>query len=276
MKKLLTVFLCFITVFTLSACSGTQPPEETTTQIITTTTTTAPNTVRITFPEGLTVTQMALLLDENNVCSFDGFISAVNNTDIAEYKFLEEIDNSSKRAFLLEGYLFPDTYEFYFNEKPEKVLSRFLKNTEKKLTEDMYKRAEELGYTMDEILAIASLIQKEADIEKEMNKVSSVFHNRLNASYNRLESDVTIHYIEKYVKPYIDGDKNRYNELYNTYKCYGLPAGPICNPGIASIKAALNPEETDYMFFFTDKDMNYYYSKTYKEHKTKWNNLKNK
>ena len=276
MKKLLTVFLCFITVFTLSACSGTQPPEETTTQIITTTTTTAPNTVRITFPEGLTVTQMALLLDENNVCSCDGFISAVNNTDIAEYKFLEEIDNSSKRAFLLEGYLFPDTYEFYFNEKPEKVLSRFLKNTEKKLTEDMYKRAEELGYTMDEILAIASLIQKEADIEKEMNKVSSVFHNRLNASYNRLESDVTIHYIEKYVKPYIDGDKNRYNELYNTYKCYGLPAGPICNPGIASIKAALNPEETDYMFFFTDKDMNYYYSKTYKEHKTKWNNLKNK
>ena len=117
---------------------------------------------------------------------------------------------------------------------------------------------------------------KEADIEKEMGKVSSVFHNRLNASYNRLESDVTIHYIEKYVKPFIEGDKNRYNELYNTYKCYGLPAGPICNPGIASIKAALNPEKTDYMFFFTDKDMNYYYSKTYKEHKDKWNNLDNK
>ena len=276
MKKLLTVFLCFITVFTLSACAGTRTPEETTTQVITTTTTTVPNTVRITFPEGLTVTQMALLLEENNVCSSKDFISAVNSFDTTRYKFLEGIDNHKERAFLLEGYIFPDTYEFYFNEGAEKALSRFLKNTEEKLTEDMFIQAEKLGYTMDEVLAIASLIQEEADIEKEMGKVSSVFHNRLNASYNRLESDVTIHYIEKYVKPYIEGDKNRYNELYNTYKCYGLPAGPICNPGIASIKAALNPEETDYMFFFTDKDMNYYYSKTYKEHKTKWDNLENK
>lgn len=274
MKKLLTVFLCFIMAFTLSACAGTPAPEETTTQI--TTTTTVPNTVRITFPEGFTVTQIAQLLERNRVCASADFVKAVNNADITQYDFLKGIDNHKERAFLLEGYIFPDTYEFYFNESAEKALSRFLENTERKLTEDMFTQAENLGYTMDEILTIASLIQKEADIEKEMGKVSSVFHNRLNASYNRLESDVTIHYIEKYVKPFIEGDKNRYNELYNTYKCYGLPAGPICNPGIASIKAALNPEETDYMFFFTDKDMNYYYSKTYKEHKDKWNNLDNK
>lgn len=130
----------------------------------------------------------------------------------------------------------------------------------------MYAQADKLGYTMDEIIAIASIIQKEADIIGEMNKVSSVIHNRLNASYNRLECDVTIHYLEKYVKPYLTEDKDKYNELYNTYKCYGLPAGPICNPGIAAIKAALYPEDTDYMFFVTDSDMNYYYAATYEEH----------
>lgn len=274
MKKLLTVFLCFITVFAFSACSGTQNTEETTTQI-TTTTTTAPNTVKITFPEGYTVTQMAQLLEVNNVCTFDSFLEAVNNISEKDYRFISEIDNAEERAFILEGYVFPDTYEFYFEEGGEKALSRFLKNTEAKLTDEMYAQAEELGYTMDEIIALASIIQKEADIEKEMGKVSSVIHNRLNASYNRLECDVSIHYLEKYVKPYLTGDVNRYNELYNTYKCYGLPAGPICNPGIASIKAALNPEDTDYMFFFTDKDMNYYYSKTYNEHLTKWKSLGN-
>ncbi len=263
MKKLLTVFLCFITLLAFSACSGNQAPEETTTQL---TTTTAPNTVKITFPEGYTVTQMAKLLEENNVCTFDSFLAAVNNTTEMEYQFLNGIDNTEERAFILEGYVFPDTYEFYFEEGGEKALSRFLKNTEAKLTDEMYTQAEALGYTMDEIIAIASVIQKEADVEGEMSKVSSVIHNRLNASYNRLECDVTIHYLEKYVKPYLTGDVNRYNELYNTYKCYGLPAGPICNPGIAAIEAALNPEDTDYMFFVTDADMNYYYAATYEEH----------
>lgn len=274
MKRLLTVFLCFITLFVLYGCSNNTNSPDNTAQAETTTTT-APNTVRITFPEGYTVTQMAQLLEENNVCTFDSFLTAVGNTSEMNYRFINEIDNTEERAFVLEGYVFPDTYEFYFEESAEKALSRFLKNTEAKLTDEMYTQAETLGYTMDEIIAIASIIQKEADVEGEMGKVSSVIHNRLNASYNRLECDVTIHYLEKYVKPYLTGDVNRYNELYNTYKCYGLPAGPICNPGIAAIQAALYPEDTDYMFFFTDKDMNYYYSKTYNEHLSKWKALGN-
>lgn len=261
MKRLLTILLCVITLLSFCACSGETDSTQETKE-----TTTAANTVKITFPEGYTITQMGELLEENNVCTLNDFISAIEEWESLDYGFTAEISNPEERAFVLEGYVFPDTYEFYFNEGGKKALSRFLKNTDKKLTEDMYTQADTLGYTMDEIIAIASIIQKEADIVGEMNTVSSVIHNRLNASYNRLECDVTIHYLEKYVKPYLTEDKDKYNELYNTYKCYGLPAGPICNPGIAAIKAALYPEDTDYMFFVTDSDMNYYYAETYEEH----------
>lgn len=225
-------------------------------------------TVTVTFPEGYTVTQIAELLEDNGVCTAVDFLSAANDISSLDYKFISEIENTDKRAFALEGYIFPDTYEFYLNESAQKALSRFLKNTEKKLTVDMYDKAEKLGYSMDEILIIASVIQKEAGIKSEMNKVSSVIHNRLNDSYNKLECDVTINYLTKYVIPYLDGDTDRYNEYYNTYKCKGLPAGAICNPGIDAINAALEPAETKYMFFVTDKTdtSKYYYAETYKEH----------
>lgn len=132
----------------------------------------------------------------------------------------------------------------------------------------MYDKAKTLEYSIDEIITIASVIQKEAGLKAEMNKVSSVIHNRLNDSYNKLECDVTINYLTKYVIPYLESDTDRYNEYYNTYKCNGLPAGAICNPGIEAINAALEPAETKYMFFVTDKTdpSIYYYAETYKEH----------
>lgn len=229
--------------------------------------TTLSRTVRVTFPEGFSLVQIAERLEENGVCSAKEFIEAANDPELYQtYSFLTEIEDTEHRAFAAEGYIFPNTYDFYRNEAPKKALSRFLSNTEKQITEEMKLRAQELGYTIDEILTIASIIQKEAGILDEMGKVSSVIYNRLNDSYNRLGCDVTIHYLNKYVIPYIDGDTERYNEYYNTYKCYGLPKGPICNPGLDAINAALYPEDTPYFFFVTDKDMNFYYSKTYEEH----------
>ena len=276
MKRLISFFLCFAAVIALAGCSKGEIIDKVKEEL---TVPTVKNTVSVTFPEGYTVTQIAERLEENEVCSKADFLAAVNNISELDYKFTADIKDGDKRAFDLEGYIFPDTYEFYLGESADKALSRFLNNTDRKLTDEMYQKAEKLGYSMDEIITIASIIQKEAGIKKEMPKVSSVLHNRLNDSYNKLECDVTINYLNKYVIPYLEGDDtDRYNEYYNTYKCKGLPAGAICNPGIEAINAALEPADTKYMFFVTDKTdtSKYYYAETYKEHlqnckKAGWN-----
>ncbi len=276
MKRIVSFLICAVMILAFAGCSKGEIIEKVKEEL---TAEPTKNTVSVTFPEGYTVTQTAELLEEKGVCSKADFLAAVNNISELDYNFIADIKNTDKRAFALEGYIFPDTYEFYLGESADKALSRFLKNTDRKLTDEMYQKAEKLGYSMDEIITIASIIQKEAGIKKEMPKVSSVLHNRLNDSYNKLECDVTINYLTKYVIPYLEGDNtDRYNEYYNTYKCKGLPAGAICNPGIEAINAALEPADTKYMFFVTDKTdtSKYYYAETYKEHlknckKAGWN-----
>lgn len=276
MKRIVSFLICAVMILAFAGCSKGEIIEKVKEEL---TAEPTKNTVSVTFPEGYTVTQTAELLEEKGVCSKADFLAAVNNISELDYKFIADIKNTDKRAFALEGYIFPDTYEFYLGESADKALSRFLKNTDRKLTDEMYQKAKDLGYSMDEIITIASIIQKEAGIKKEMPKVSSVLHNRLNDSYNKLECDVTINYLTKYVIPYLEGENaDRYNEYYNTYKCKGLPAGAICNPGIEAINAALEPADTKYMFFVTDKTdtSKYYYAETYKEHlknckKAGWN-----
>lgn len=228
---------------------------------------TTSNVVRVTFPEGSTVSQIALLLEENGVCSAADFMAEADNPLNLE-GFAFEIPNSEERAFLLEGYIFPDTYEFYRNESAVSAIRRFLKNSAEKLDEEIIARCHELGYTLDEILTLASIIQEEAGDPAEMGKVSSVLHNRLgSSSFPKLQCDVATFYLRDYVKPYVD--EIRYEELvelYNTYNCEGLPAGPITNSGIDAVRAALYPEETDYFFFVTDSDGAYYYAETWAEH----------
>lgn len=228
---------------------------------------TAPPTVTVMFPEGSTVVEIAALLEKNSVCSAADFIAQAGNAAHLEtYGF--SITNPSERAFLLEGYIFPDTYEFYVNEGAENAIARFLKNTNSKLTDEIKARAAELGYTVDEILTIASVIQGEAGDPVNMAKVSSVLHNRLSSTHlPRLQCDSATFYLRDSVKEYVD--EARYEELaelYNTYHFEGLPAGAINNPGIQAINAALYPEDTDYYFFATDSDGVFYYGETYEEH----------
>ena len=118
---------------------------------------------------------------------------------------------------------------------------------------------------MDQVLTIASIIEKEVSLAKEQPNVSSVLHNRLNIGM-KLQCDATVYYVERYIKPYITGDVNRYNAYYNTRKCKALPSGPICNPGKKAIQAALYPNETNYYYFCSDKKGVYYYAETYEEH----------
>lgn len=224
-----------------------------------------PNVATVTFPEGLTVTEIAEKLEESKVCDKDEFLNSVNNPS-AELLSELGISNRYERVFTLEGYVFPDTYEFYKGESPASVLQRFIDNYRSKITENDKLRASELGYTMDEILTIASIIQEEAGRPDQDYKVSSVLHNRLNSG-TKIECDVTITYLEDHCAPYLPFGLTEANkENYNTYKCPALPKGPICNPGYAAIQAALYPEQTSYLFFVTDKDMNYYYAATWDEH----------
>ena len=277
-KKIIYIIALLLALATLTSCIGkvdipfvtTKPAE---------TAPTEPLTVTVTFPEGLTVVQMAERLEENKVCSASEFIALTNNYEYIQtlgYSFIELITEPKNRAFYLEGYIFPDTYEFYKNESPERALNRFLDNTERKLTAEYKERAENLGYTLDEIITLASIVQEESFTNASVKNVASVLHNRLRSpSFSRLQCDVTIHYINDYVSnsTHLSGDTSIYAELYNTYKCSGLPAGPITNPGIAAIEAALYPAETDYYYFVTDSEWNYYYSSTYAQHKAKCREL---
>ena len=277
-KKIIYVIPLIIAIAILASCIGktdipfitTKPAE---------TAPTEPLTVTVTFPEGLTLVQMADKLEENKVCSASEFIALSNNTEYIQtlgYSFTDSINNPKERPFYLEGYIFPDTYEFYKGESPERALRRFLDNTEVKLTAEYKQRADELGFTLDEIITLASIVQEESFTHDSLKNVSSVLHNRLESpSFPKLQCDVTIHYLNDYVtsSKYLAGDTAVFAELYNTYKCDGLPAGPITNPGLAAIEAALYPAETDYYYFVTDSEWNYYYSSTYAEHKAKCREL---
>lgn len=227
------------------------------------------SSVRVTFPEGYTVYQMAQLLQENKVCSAEDFMKAAD-TPVDGI----EINNADERVFLLEGYLFPDTYDFYIGEDAQSVVKRFIKNYNSKVGEATKQKARQLGYTMDEMLTLASIIQKECDKDiAECQNVSSVFHNRLKQSKNSyLGSDVTYFYL-KNMAEHLGGSESeefdRYLLNYYTYSPYrkGLPAGPICNPGLKAIEAAVSPANTNYIYFLTDASgEKFYYAETYEQH----------
>ena len=234
--------------------------EETTTEPIVLATT------RITFIEGSTLTECFKLLEENGVASFDDLMNVAQNYSFADYKIYSDIPDDKNRCFKLEGYLFPDTYDFFLDEAPESVIARFLSNTDVKITDEMRNRATELGCTMDEIIVIASVIQAEGAFENDAATIAGIIYNRLDDGI-KLQMDSTYFYVEEDIASYV-GEENKadYKEDYDTYTCYSLPQGPVCNPGMFAINAALYPEETDYYYFCHDKDGNTYYAKTYSEH----------
>ena len=221
-------------------------------------------TVMVTITEGETLTQIFKKLEKHKVSSFNELMKTAESYDYSYYPLIAARPDN-KRTFKLEGYLFPDTYEFYINEKPQDAIGKFLRNGKSKITDAHKQKAAKLGYNMDEILTVASIIQKEGSNPKEVSKIAAVLYNRLKIG-QKLEMDCTINYIENHVKPFLSGDKDRYNSIYNTYKCKALPAGPVSNPGMTTISAALNPADVPYLYFCHDKNAKYYYASTYEEH----------
>lgn len=230
------------------------------------------DTIKLAFPEGWTVQQMFEKLEKNDVCDTNKLYSAIRSSTFT-YDFYTDLVDSDKRYLKLEGYLFPDTYDFYVDADTNYVIKKFLDNFNSKWTDEYKARADKLGYTTDEIITIASIIQKEAANVEQMKTVSSIIHNRLKdaANYPTLGCDSTAIYISNYVTPVVgEATGLIYYNNYDTSAVKGLPPGPICNPGMDAIKAALYPEDTDYYYFAHDNRGRIYLSSNFTGHK---NNL---
>ncbi len=226
------------------------------------------DTVTLVFPEGWSIYQIFDKIDEFGVCSKSELLASVNGVDF-DYDFVKEIGDVPNRTFVLEGYLYPDTYEFYEKSNANSVIRKFLDTSKAKWTDEYELQREKLGISRDEVMIIASIIQREAANASQMGKISSVLHNRLNnsVSWPLLGCDSTKNYIKNYVKPNITPDKAAiYENYYDSYISQGLPPGPICNPGDDAIKAALFPEDTNYYYFRHDKYGEIYYARTQAEH----------
>lgn len=230
--------------------------------------------VRITIPEGYCVEDIIELFVSYGIGDREGFIRAINEVDYSEFRFVRELEEQdiSDKYYRLEGYLYPDTYDFYTDATPAQVIYKLLNNFDRKFKDVYYDRCAELGMTVDEIITIASFIQEEAYYLEEFENVASVFHNRLNnaAAFPRLESDATAAYAihvktgkrpEKIVPADLEVDS-----VYNTYKNDGLPPGAISSPGYDAIVTAMYPAKTSYYYFYTKSDKRTVFSKTLAEH----------
>ena len=184
-------------------------------------------------------------LEENGICTVEELYDAAAEYTY-NYSFLDWAETGD--ASRLEGYLFPDTYEFYQGMQASSAINRFLLNFHGKLTADMYAQAEELQITLHQAVIIASMIESEAANDSERALIASVIYNRLAAGMP-LQIDATVMYALGEHKDYLTEEDLQVDSPYNTYLNTGLPAGPICNPGLASINAALNPESTNYLYY---------------------------
>ena len=229
----------------------------------------------ITLIPGWTVEDFAeKLASDGVIADKDAFLELCKTGDaFTDYYYIADVKataNASKRKYILEGYLAPNTYEVYMTATDEEILRKLLSQTEAVFPADYQTRATELGMTMDEVITLASLIEKEAKAA-DFTKVSAVFHNRLKQNI-KLGSDVTIHYITGVRKMNLTNSDLQIDSPYNTYKYAGLPVGPICNPSAEAITAALYPDETyvaENYLYFCSKDPEsgeLYFSKTQAEH----------
>ena len=202
--------------------------------------------LKVTVPEGYTAEQIAELLQEKKLCDNE--------------KFMKLVDKNR-----LEGYLFPDTYFFSPGISEQEIIDRMTAEFGRQYLSEFNNKAKELRLTKNDVVSLASIVEKEAKIEEERKLIARVFLNRLKKGWH-LESCATIRYALKNSGKPLTYKDLKVKSPYNTYRNYGLPPGPICNPGLLSIKAVLYPADSDNMFFFTKNGGTHQFSKYYDEH----------
>ncbi len=232
--------------------------------------------VYVTFPEGITYEEIKVRLHEAGLTFSDEEMDRCMDSPnlFVDYRFVSQIELTEDRDHVLSGYLFPDTYEFDINASPETIINTFLNNTNAKLYDEYYDRAEDIGMSLDEVITLASLIQTETSRATDMMYISAVFHNRLDSddeSFHLLGSDATVNYIRQMngedPRMVLSADDLQIDNPYNTFIYPGLPPGPICMPGLDAIQAALYPEPNcNYYYFCATGDGGTAYAVTWDEH----------
>lgn len=276
-KRFVALLLMFIFVFILVACDNTniEPTEyESTTESTTETTTQVP-TVKVTIPEGYTLVRISWLLEEKGFCTSEEFLEAAQTydewLDLTQYPFLSDLQNAENVCFKLEGYIFPLTYDIPENATAQDIIKMFLNGTKQKFDDTFMMMVQQSEFNLHEILTLASLIEKEAFLPEQREMISSVLHNRLDAGM-MFQCDPTVKYCTGVIQLIYPEEIDHFKYYYNTYRCKGLMAGPICNPGMDSIEAAIYPADTDYLYFIigTVEPYEAKYSETYSEHQKFW------
>lgn len=253
-------------------------------------------TVQVTIPEGLTAVAISQIMEDKGLCTAEEFLDCANGldgSDFSQYEFWNLIPKDSGRIMKCEGYLFPDTYTFYVGDDTYSLVDKFYKQFDAKV-KDLMLDIDDSGYSLDDLVKLGSFIQEEAGKPEEDYKVSAVFHNRLEQSdplwaEHKLESNACSGIMKSNENNYLwNSPTAEYMgwvaagsipddilKAYDTYQISGLPAGPISNPGIDAIKAALYPDKqfiNDGYYFFvtgkpgTDVAGQYFYARTAEEH----------
>lgn len=220
--------------------------------------------IKLVIPEGFTIQDIANRVQKENLVEARDFLEALEDPQEYGYDFIQLIPERNNQ---LEGYLFPATYEIREGASAKEIISKMLKKFEQVYDAKYQERAEELGYTMDQIITIASIIEKEARLEEERAKIAGVLYNRLNQDM-KLQMCSTVIFVLGKPKARLLYKDLEIESPYNTYLYDGLPPGPIANPGEASIRAALYPEEHDYLYFVVEDEETgkHYFSETGEEH----------
>lgn len=220
------------------------------------------NETRVVIPEGKSNDEVMQLLKEAQAVPADANFEGLH-IDTYKYAFLADKPEGTD----LQGFLFPDTYNFFKGSRLDEVIAKMLDEFDSKLTSEMRTDIKAQGKSIYEVIILASIVEKEAGNKEEMPLIASVFHNRLKIG-QALQSDATVNYVTRAGRAMPTNEDLEVDSPYNTYKYSGLPPTPICNPGIEAIKAVIYPAETDYYYFLTTQDgeQKTYFSKTYEEH----------
>ncbi|WP_196603903.1 endolytic transglycosylase MltG [Pectinatus haikarae] len=224
--------------------------------------------IRVTVPEGYTVEQIADLLERKKITSKQDFLTLAKK--YIPYEYMQNSDPNVK--YKLEGYLFPDTYEFIEDTPAKKVIDAMTGEFDKKIDASLRERAKQMNLSMHELVVMASLVEAEAKFNEDRPLIAQVFFNRLKINMP-LQSDTTIQYAMIERKENVSIKDTKIDSPYNTYIHYGLPPGAVDNPGIASVRAVLYPQMNDYLYFVADSEGHNHYSRTYQEHLINVNNI---
>lgn len=216
----------------------------------------------ITIPEGYSIDQVADILEKGGFIDRVVFLEELENGDFNQ-KFIEFLPKGPNR---LEGFLFPETYEVPVNASEVDIINIMLNQFDKIYTDEYYARTSELGLNINDIITIASMVEREAAVDEDRPKVASVVYNRLKQRMP-LQFCSTVQYVLGDPKARLSDEDTQIDSEYNTYINSGLPPGPICSPGLESIKAALYPDETEYLYFVVNPTGNrtHQFAKTYEE-----------